>query len=161
MNLEIKIIVIITISCLVASYLFVKLVYKAVSPFKKVEFWITLIISSLFLFSIYPFILVFTMFYESNTPNRKFNSEDWKINKSKRIELIDDLIEKKQLDSLLENEVIDLLGEPLTNCGYFLSSGRDMIYHLGPERSLMRIDSEWLLIWVENDHVKKYEIRTD
>ena len=86
------------------------------------------------------------MFYESNTPNRKFNSEDWKLNESQRIELIDDLIEKKQLDSLLEKEVIDLLGEPLTICGYFFSSGRDMIYYLGPNRSLIGIDSEWLLI---------------
>jgi hypothetical protein len=46
---------------------------------------------------------------------------------------------------------------------YFRSTGRDMIYVLGPERdALFGIDSEWLLIWLDaNGRFERYEIRTD
>lgn len=46
---------------------------------------------------------------------------------------------------------------------YFQSTGRDLIYVTGPERdSLFSIDSEWLLIWVdENGIYKRHAVVTD
>lgn len=46
---------------------------------------------------------------------------------------------------------------------YFTSTGRDLIYILGPERdSFIRIDSEWLLIWLDEKGIfERYEIADD
>ena len=46
---------------------------------------------------------------------------------------------------------------------YFESTGRDLIYTLGPKRdSFFRIDSEWLLIWLDDsNHFERYAIYTD
>jgi hypothetical protein len=52
---------------------------------------------------------------------------------------------------------------PSLETGYFMSTGRDLIYVLGPERdTLFGIDSEWLLIWLdENGVFARYEIARD
>jgi hypothetical protein len=52
---------------------------------------------------------------------------------------------------------------PSLETDYFLSTGRDIIYVLGPERdSLFGIDSEWLLIWLdEKGTFERYEIVND
>jgi hypothetical protein len=52
---------------------------------------------------------------------------------------------------------------PSLETPYFVSTGRDLIYLLGPERdSLFGIDSEWLLIWVdEKGTFERYEIAND
>jgi hypothetical protein len=59
-------------------------------------------------------------------------------------------------------EVENLLGRSLETL-YFKSTGRDLIYILGPERdSLMRLDSEWFLIWFDaSGRLRRYEIYTD
>jgi hypothetical protein len=59
-------------------------------------------------------------------------------------------------------EIEALLG-PSLETPYFASTGRDMIYVLGPERSsYFRIDSEWLLIWLdENGRFHRYTIASD
>jgi hypothetical protein len=60
-----------------------------------------------------------------------------------------------------KSEIIILLGSG-SDSEYFKSSERDLLYILGPERSYISIDSEWLLLWFdENDILIKYEIRTD
>ena len=58
--------------------------------------------------------------------------------------------------------IIAQLG-PSEDDDYFASSGRDLIYCTGPQRdSLVRIDSERLLVWLdEQGKTEKYEIRTD
>lgn len=55
-----------------------------------------------------------------------------------------------------------LLG-PSLDTPYFESTGRDLIYILGPERdSFFPIDSEWLLIWLDDSgHFERYGIYTD
>ncbi len=55
-----------------------------------------------------------------------------------------------------------LLGSSLET-PYFESTGRDLIYILGPQRdSFFAIDSEWLLIWLDDSgHFERYEIYTD
>lgn len=59
-------------------------------------------------------------------------------------------------------QVLSALGRP-TDTHYFKASGRDFIYYLGPERdSFLGIDSEWLLIWFNEDgKVRKYQITVD
>jgi hypothetical protein len=46
---------------------------------------------------------------------------------------------------------------------YFKSTGRDLIYVLGPQRdSYFTIDSEWLLVWLDKDgRFKRYAIAND
>jgi hypothetical protein len=59
-------------------------------------------------------------------------------------------------------EIEEKLGASLDS-PYFGSSGRDLIYVTGPERdSMFAIDSEWLLIWLdESGRFERYEIATD
>jgi len=66
------------------------------------------------------------------------------------------------LPRLTRGEIEGLLG-PSLDTPYFRETGRDLIYVTGAERdSMFGIDSEWLLIWLdENDRFKKYEIATD
>lgn len=59
------------------------------------------------------------------------------------------------------SEIEALLG-PSLETPYFASTGRDMIYILGPERSAFVIDSDWLLIWLDdNGRFLRYTIATD
>jgi len=64
--------------------------------------------------------------------------------------------------SLTRGQIEELLGASL-DTPYFASLGRDLIYILGPERdSLFGIDSEWLLIWLdENGRFERYAIHND
>jgi hypothetical protein len=59
-------------------------------------------------------------------------------------------------------ELEKILG-PSLETAYFRSSGRDLIYVLGPQRdSYLAIDSEWLLIWLDKDgRFRRYAIATD
>lgn len=60
-----------------------------------------------------------------------------------------------------KSEIEALLG-PSLEPQYFTSTGRDMIYMLGPERGYLTLDSEWLLIWLdENDRFLRYTIASD
>ena len=59
-------------------------------------------------------------------------------------------------------EIERLLG-PSLDTPYFRSTSRDMIYYLGPERdALFGLDSEWLLIWLDEDGVfARFAIHVD
>ena len=59
-------------------------------------------------------------------------------------------------------EIVDMLGPPI-DTEYFKDTGRNLIYVTGPERdSFVSIDSEWLLIWVDEKGLyKKHAIVTD
>jgi hypothetical protein len=57
--------------------------------------------------------------------------------------MVDDLLARYHLVGMTKAAVLHLLGEdPPT--GYFREF--DLVYWLGPERGLMSIDSEWLVI---------------
>jgi hypothetical protein len=60
----------------------------------------------------------------------------------------------------LSRAQIENLLEPGLDTPYFLDSGRDLIYVLGPERDTpFAIDSEWLLIWLDDaGHYRRIEI---
>jgi len=79
-----------------------------------------------------------------------FDSSEWKaraldgdIMWPTRLRMIDDLMGRGLLDGATRQEVEQLLGEP-DELG-FLRAG-DIAYELGPERSFIRIDSDWLVI---------------
>ena len=58
-------------------------------------------------------------------------------------------------------ELEQILG-PSLQTPYFKDTGRSLIYCLGPERGYMGIDSEWLLIWLdERDRFQRFAIACD
>lgn len=68
----------------------------------------------------------------------------------------------KQLPGKNRTEIENMLGLSLDS-SYFKSTGRDLIYVTGPQRdSLFAIDSEWLLIWVDEHGIyKRHAIASD
>lgn len=101
---------------------------------------------------------------------KKFDSIIWQDNLlvkadkkfiSEREKMLADLV-KNILPGKTKNEIELLLGKSLETT-YFKSSDKDLIYYLGPERdNYMNIDSEWLLIWLdESGKFKKYGIVND
>jgi amino acid transporter len=134
-------------------------------PLQLVKFWLFWIISTVFTGTL---VFVISIIYFLNTgfsddySVKSFNRESWITEPSKRVEMIDDLLESKRIDGMSEKEVEGLLGKPLDSTNYFLLSEYDMIYHLGIERNPVGVDSEWLLIWLNSSSVvTKYELRTD
>lgn len=93
---------------------------------------------------------------------RDFNSQEWKSHLDDRnpikINMVDKLLENYQLVGKTRQEVESLLGKPSAT-GYF--KDYDFVYWLGPERSIMSIDSEWLGIKFQNDKVIKVELLKD
>jgi hypothetical protein len=69
---------------------------------------------------------------------------------------------KNVLPGLTRAELEELLG-PSLETPYFKNEGRDLIYRLGPQRdSYFTIDSEWLLIWLDDaGRFKRYDIAND
>ena len=76
-----------------------------------------------------------------------------------RLRMSDDLMERRLLDGLTSKEVRALLGPPTVTKKF---QNWHLVYELGPERGLFRIDSEWLAILFDGDFkVARYEIVRD
>ncbi len=123
---------------------------------RKIYFWgiVALLLPIGYILSILSF-----FYFLSYTPTHEFSEKAWENEPDKRVEIIDDMMERRLLDGLTREDVVALLGKPDDNTSQFRSLNWDMIYHLGPESGVFRIDSEWLLIWLKNDTVAKYEVR--
>lgn len=67
-----------------------------------------------------------------------------------------------QLPGRNQSQIVAMLG-PSLETPYFKHSERDLIYYLGPQRdSLFPIDSEWLLIWLdEQGRFERYAVVND
>lgn len=99
----------------------------------------------------------------------KFDSKIWKDDTSLntrggisiRENMLKDIV-RNVLPGKNRNEIEESLG-PSLKTNYFKDVNKDIIYYMGPERSSMfNIDSEWLLIWLdENGRFNKYEIVND
>ncbi|TKH03297.1 hypothetical protein FC682_11070 [Peribacillus simplex] len=90
----------------------------------------------------------------------RFTTERWLNDVEGRVYLVDDLINEHELIGKTKVEVITLLGSP-TATEYFKEKD-NVVYYLGAERGIIRIDSEWLVIWFDgSDKAMKYELRTD
>lgn len=78
-----------------------------------------------------------------------------------RQKMLGDVIRQVVNGGTKENTIAKL--GPSEDDRYFLSSGRDLIYCMGPQRdSAFGIDSEWLLIWFDADgRISRYEIWSD
>lgn len=86
-----------------------------------------------------------------NEAESKFNYENWIEKQDKRVWMVDDLLEKHEIVGMYRNEIIELLGEP-SDTEYFKESD-NIVYWLGTERGLVRIDSEWLVIWFDDKDI--------
>jgi hypothetical protein len=63
-----------------------------------------------------------------------------------RLCMVDDLMSSGELLGKTQGEVIELLGPPAPKGFPAGARASDIHYHLGPERGLFRIDSEWLML---------------
>jgi hypothetical protein len=76
-----------------------------------------------------------------------------------RLCMVDDLLAKYLLLGRPQAGVIELLGPPEPQNGF---ADYDMVYKLGPERSFISIDSEWLVIELDAaGHVNAAKLVTD
>ena len=75
-----------------------------------------------------------------------------------RVRMVDDLLKKYNLIGMPKDKINNLLGTPLKT-GYF--SNYDYVYWLGPERGIVAIDSEFLVIKFENEKVIEARIVGD
>ncbi|RSD28731.1 hypothetical protein [Mesobacillus subterraneus] len=92
--------------------------------------------------------------------SEKFDQEQWLSQPAERVEMVDNLLAEVQLKGMSREKIISLLGETEEE-GYFKEEN-NFVYYLGDERGFISIDSEWLVIWFDNnDRVNEYEIKAD
>jgi len=94
-----------------------------------------------------------------------FDSEVWRATpsefslESKRLRMVDELLSVHLSVGMSRAEVVGLIGEPDTT-PYFADF--DMVYHLGQERHPFGVDSEWLVIRLdEAGHVSESLVVSD
>jgi hypothetical protein len=88
-------------------------------------------------------------------PSRLFDSAMWRTPASyqatkpptQRQMMVSDL-RSRALPGKSRGEIEALLG-PSLDTPYFSTTGRDLVYLLGPEHGFFAIDNEWLLIWLD------------
>ena len=94
-------------------------------------------------------------------PSTNFDAAGWNdknLPASVRLQMADDLIRTHRLDGMTRGEVIALLGAP-PKTPYF--NDYEVVYLLGPERGVMRIDSEWLVVKFGRDGRAEARIARD
>jgi hypothetical protein len=73
--------------------------------------------------------------------------------------MVDNLLSKHRLSGQSRASVVALLGEPRPT-NYFRDY--DLVYWLGPERSLISVDSEWLVMRLDpSNRVTEVRLTTD
>jgi len=102
-------------------------------------------------------------FMTGHLPVRTFDSDRWKqaerLDDQVRIQMIEHPMWSGKLDGMSRTELLALLGAP-SNVGYVRD--RDYVYWLGNERSLLSLDSEWLVVDVDaSGRVSRYEVVSD
>ncbi|WP_158701603.1 hypothetical protein [Lentibacillus sp. Marseille-P4043] len=91
-----------------------------------------------------------------NEYNSNFTTEKWVNKSNQRVYMTDNLLSNHKLQGLTKAEVYKLLGSPDNN------NKSKLIYYLGRERGLIRIDSEQLMIKLnEEGIVSNYRVTTD
>lgn len=106
--------------------------------------------------------LVFDSVYARGLPTGSFatvfDSEEWKSNDASKFQSHDLTTRQKMLGYVVADvlprqnrtAIEAQLGIPPTS-SYFEELKPDLLYHLGPERGVMGIDSEWLALWFNSD----------
>ncbi len=141
-------------------------VKKIDKPLRNIKFWVVWTVSTLITgTSLIVFVTVFLMNIifppEHNFASKSFDNKLWLSNPNNRTEIIASLIKSKLLDHKSKADIIKLLGQPMDSCTYASSKRQDLTYYLGPERSAISVDSEWLVIRLDNDTVKNYDLHRD
>lgn len=109
-------------------------------------------------------LFIISLLKESVVESIPFNSPSWKneqlgsFENPIKLKMVDDLLEKYQLEGMSKNAINELLGIP-ESTNYFRSY--DYVYWLGPERGPFGIDSEWLCIKFQDDIVIEAALLTD
>lgn len=98
-------------------------------------------------------------FFCRNIIIHTFSTEKWEKYPENRVDMVDDLLEKNELLGMTKQEVFLLLGQPTENA--YFKTENNMVYYLGPERGLIRIDSEWLVLEIQENRVSKVDICRD
>jgi hypothetical protein len=81
--------------------------------------------------------------------------DDWPT----RLRMVNSLMDRRLLDGRTRAQVVELLG-PADETSKWRDW--DLVYHLGPERGLFGIDSEWLVIRLDSSRtVSSYRIVAD
>lgn len=79
---------------------------------------------------------------------------------TERQKMLGDTVRTIVVNGSKEN-IIATLGQSEDDA-YFSSTGRDLIYCMGPQRDSFPVDDEWLLIWFDSDgRTTRYEIWSD
>ena len=89
-----------------------------------------------------------------------FTVHKWSSYPENRTKIIADFLNDYELVGMSKKEVIELLGKSDNGAGYFNLENR-LVYYLGPERGLISIDSEWLVIDFRDGLVSEYFLTTD
>ena len=90
----------------------------------------------------------------------RFSREKWLEAPENRTRIVDDLLANHELVGMTGEEIQALLGDCDNESGYFQQQDR-LVYWLGPERGLMSIDSEWLILDFAGEVVTGWFITTD
>ncbi|MED3994347.1 hypothetical protein P4647_06705 [Peribacillus frigoritolerans] len=136
---------------------FQRISWKYINKHNKRKLKIRFIVISSLGFALLFFCVVMLGVNESES---RFTTERWLNDVEGRVYLVDDLINEHELIGMTKDEVFTLLGSP-TETEYFKEED-NVVYYLGDERGIIRIDSEWLVIWFDgSDKAMKYELRTD
>ena len=106
---------------------------------------------------------IISAFMTGRLPFKFFDSQRWKqVERSddySRLRMIESLTLSGRLNRITRAEVVSLLG-PSDDTNYF--NEWDFVYWLGPERSFISLDSEWLVIKVgSTGRVVDYRIVSD
>jgi hypothetical protein len=117
-------------------------------------------------FILYLFFLLVTGLFAA-CMKTTFDSAQWKEAGASgktpyvRLKMADHLIASRALYGKTKEEIFELLGEP-SKAGKAYFPEYDFVYWLGPERSFISIDSEWLAIKLDStSQVGAYELTTD
>ena len=106
---------------------------------------------------------IISAFMTGRLPFKFFDSQRWKqVERSddySRLRMIESLTLSGRLSRITRAEVVSLLG-PSDDTNYF--NEWDFVYWLGPERSFISLDSEWLVIKIgSTGRVVDYRIVSD
>jgi len=108
-------------------------------------------ILTLLLFWAYTAIYLAVTFRERHFP---FDKEVWRSNREERVCMVDDLIRRKVLNSLNEDNTVALLGDPMEKRKDSVSVR--YAYYLGFRNNALAIDPEFLMLKFKKGQLDNY-----
>jgi hypothetical protein len=105
------------------------------------------------LYVIYAFFFLSVTFYEKKAA---FNSSAWLANREKRIEMLDDLVDRKLLESRDTNAVIGMLGHPVRIIRDETRSALE--FYTGFRNAPFEVDPTFLFVEITQSKVTDYYV---